>query len=238
MEEIKLSHSQYLDRIYVKFNQGIELNANEQETLNDYLIRVIDTEAMHFIEKYSGVFKRIILNNEFGLNNDAFIFYRASYRMVSYMSSLMNVSFIEFCSNYYIELYIDAYSGLMPFYINGLPLHEEKLNSFECEIVSYFGEPESKVSIYDNLLNGKIHNTKHETIINILYDCCGSSTNFKTFLKSYISTLNNNFHFLIHLLEILIGKEILNDEKSKLLGFFSTDYDEFNQCLQDYIDIN
>ena len=166
MEEFKqetpeLNLRQYLDQIYVKFDQGIKLNTHEKKTLNDYLIRKIDAETMDFIERHSGVFKRVILNDEFGFNNDVFIFYRSSHDMVSYMSSLMNVSFIEFCSEFFIELFINAYSDLMPFYIDGLPLYEKKLTSFEHEIVSYFGEPESKVSIYDNLLNGKIPNTKH-----------------------------------------------------------------------------
>jgi hypothetical protein len=148
----------------------------------------------------------------------------------------MDITVMEFCTKFFVQLHIEAYAKLIPFYISGLTVNDIPLDLFDHEIILYFGEPDS--NIYDNLLNGKIPNSKHETIINILYDCCASSVEFKTFLKSYISTLNDNFHFLIHLLEILICKEISNDEKSKLLGFFSTDYAEFNKCLQDYIDIN
>lgn len=238
MEESKTNSNRYLNGILSKCSQIDEINSlNEHEklTLNDFLIRKINDEDMKFIKNYSNLILRIILKDEFGLNNDAFIFYTASYRMVLYMSSLMEITIVEFCKEFFVQLYIDAYSELYPFYIRGTPIYKEmKLNPFENEIVSFIGEPEQGVSIYDNILNGRIPLSKHEIIINILDSCCGLSLDFKNFLKSYILNYKNNFNFLIRLLEILIDKEISNDEKLKLLELFSSNYVEFNQMIEDF----
>jgi hypothetical protein len=235
MEESKRNSE--LNGILLKCSQidGINLlNEHEKLILNDFLIRKINYEDMKFIKNYSNLILRIVLKDEFGFNNDDFIFYTASYRMVLYMSSLMEITIVEFCKKFFVQLYIDAYYKLVPFYIRGTSIDKEmKLNPFENEIVSFIGEPEQGVSIYDNILNGRIPLSKHKLIIDILDDCCGLSLDFKNFLKSYILNYENDFNFLIHLLEILIGKEISNDEKLKLLELFSSNHAEFNQMIED-----